>query len=146
MRMGHAVADPQGSTEFLVRLFRGSGCPTTCGPIKRVRSPTLGDRLPCAFFPCYVVGGNETIARRMHHGLSCWRMHKENCPFCGGYHIDLYQVDTASWSAVCASCGAIGPNAPGEKEALIKWNSASRRNDQSATRPLRDAADPARCR
>jgi len=50
----------------------------------------------------------------------------EDCPFCGGNHIKLwgnfYQLQVA-----CLKCGALGPKATSETEALKKWNAENHR-------------------
>lgn len=50
------------------------------------------------------------------------------CPFCGSTHVSFQVVQTLRYcSAICETCGALGPNGPSKKCAAAAWN---RRADQ----------------
>ena len=53
----------------------------------------------------------------------------ESCPFCSSMHVGLEgSTSDSRWFVIC-DCGAMGPEADSEAEAIAAWNKAIRSND-----------------
>ena len=47
------------------------------------------------------------------------------CPFCEGVCLYLHQETEEQWLVVCLDCGASGPYAASDKQAISAWNRRS---------------------
>ena len=46
----------------------------------------------------------------------------KSCPFCGSTKIELNDPDIPTRWVGCENCGAIGPDAKSDREAVELWN------------------------
>lgn len=51
---------------------------------------------------------------------------RDICPFCErDSSLTILEFEEGSWAVTCNDCGAAGPTAISEQEALDRWHSAS---------------------
>lgn len=55
------------------------------------------------------------------------------CPFCGEPEASIDEVKPRRFALVCEDCGAIGPEADTQEEAVTRWNARVNRMDWPVT-------------